>query len=339
MINYSISGIVQKLRQRSEAGDTTEGTNPVQENMRFINPLIVPRHFNALIDELNKNLLRKSIRSNIPKSIGYFTYVNGATLRLMKDFKLSILDLAQRRQVSSELSDDLKATEREAVKAADIVLADNRATIADYHGVRKDIHYLPQGVNLVDFVPGQVHPQLMEKRKTYKKVIGYIGTDMVFDYDLLKYLITKFPQHLFVFVGQLSRPRSHELLELPNVWHAGRVAHKELAPYLKGFDLGLIPYRIDEFTKGVFPTKAFEYLAAGVPVLSTALPELKPYESEGLQLANSPEQSFILINEMLASNLSGKGLVQSVANESWDARFEVLKDLIEDQLKNPNFEA
>src|SRR5690606_37270561 len=58
----------------------------------------------------------------------------------------------------------------------------------------------------------------------------------------------------------------------------GRRPHAELPAYCKGFDVGIIPYLIDERTKFVNPIKLREYLSAGLPVVSTAVPEAKRYE-------------------------------------------------------------
>ena len=58
----------------------------------------------------------------------------------------------------------------------------------------------------------------------------------------------------------------------------GRKAHGDLPAYCKGIDVGLIPYRIDERMKFVNPIKLREYLSAGLPVVSTAVPEVRRYE-------------------------------------------------------------
>ena len=64
---------------------------------------------------------------------------------------------------------------------------------------------------------------------------------------------------------------------LPNVHLLGQKKHDELPAYCKGFDVGLIPYRIDERMKFVNPLKLREYLSAGLPVVSTAVPEVQRY--------------------------------------------------------------
>ena len=70
------------------------------------------------------------------------------------------------------------------------------------------------------------------------------------------------------------RPTSSELTALPNVHLLGPRAYAELPAVLRGADVALIPYALNELTASIFPMKVYEYLAAGLPVVSTPLPAL-----------------------------------------------------------------
>lgn len=52
---------------------------------------------------------------------------------------------------------------------------------------------------------------------------------------------------------------------------------EQLSGFLRRFNVGIIPFRINNFTMGVFPNKFYEYMACGIPVVTTSLPDLKKY--------------------------------------------------------------
>lgn len=60
----------------------------------------------------------------------------------------------------------------------------------------------------------------------------------------------------------------------PNIHLLGHRDHRDLPAALRGADVGLIPYAINELTSSIFPMKVYEYLAAGLPVIATPLPSL-----------------------------------------------------------------
>jgi len=57
----------------------------------------------------------------------------------------------------------------------------------------------------------------------------------------------------------------------------GRKTYAELPRYVRGFDVGLIPFTVTPLTLAASPTKLFEYLASGLPVVSTPLPEAQRF--------------------------------------------------------------
>jgi glycosyltransferase involved in cell wall biosynthesis len=69
------------------------------------------------------------------------------------------------------------------------------------------------------------------------------------------------------------------LIELKNVYWLGYKGQASLPAYLRGADVLLLPYKLNEHTRHVFPLKFCEYLATGKPVVSTRLPALMEYEA------------------------------------------------------------
>ena len=64
---------------------------------------------------------------------------------------------------------------------------------------------------------------------------------------------------------------------MPNVTLLGAKPHATLPSVHQEFDVGLVPYRLSEYTTNVYPTKLNEYLAMGIPVVATDLVEIRRF--------------------------------------------------------------
>src|SRR5262249_13556278 len=110
-----------------------------------------------------------------------------------------------------------------------------------------------------------------------RPIIGFYGTLQTWvDFDLLATIAARRPGWSFVLLGQALTDVG-KIARLPNVHLLGRRPHADLPAYCKGFDVGIIPYLIDERSEFVNPIKLREYLSAGLPVVSTPVPGGRPY--------------------------------------------------------------
>lgn len=114
--------------------------------------------------------------------------------------------------------------------------------------------------------------------------IGYAGyIKKQLDWDLMLTLACRRPEWSFVFVGaRTPHPEIAQVLAqletLPNVYFLGAKATSELAAYPQHFDVCVMPYRVNDYTKYIYPLKLHEYLASGQPVVTVPLPALRGLE-------------------------------------------------------------
>ncbi|TKF02067.1 glycosyltransferase [Vibrio kanaloae] len=118
-----------------------------------------------------------------------------------------------------------------------------------------------------------------EPSETYltktKPVVGYYGAIAEwFDVDLLIKCAKKYPEYEFVLIGGVTCDISNAE-KVDNINFIGEVDYDKLTGYLKSFDVCLIPFKLIELTLCTNPVKVYEYLAAGKPVVCTAMPEVK----------------------------------------------------------------
>ena len=106
-------------------------------------------------------------------------------------------------------------------------------------------------------------------------MLGYFGViDERLDYELLARLADAFPNGSLVLVGPVVKVDPRELPQATNIHWLGPAAVRELPRYVKGFDVCLMPFALNEATEFINPTKTLEYMAAGKPIVSTAVPDV-----------------------------------------------------------------
>ncbi len=149
------------------------------------------------------------------------------------------------------------------------------------------------------------------------------------DVDLLAEVAAARPDWSIVLIGEAATDLS-ALRVRPNVHFLGRRPYASLPAYAAGFDLGIIPFRVNELTRAVNPIKLREYLAAGLPVVSTPLPEVMQYK-RFVRVA-STATDFVAACEAAIAGDSPIHVAQrrgAMRGESWNAKVEEVSVLVQ----------
>src|SRR5690606_28162036 len=120
----------------------------------------------------------------------------------------------------------------------------------------------------------------------------------------------------------------------PNIHWLGYKAYEELIYYASYFDVGIIPFRQSDMTAAVNPIKMWEYMAMGIPVVTTALPETQKYKEEIYYSLR--HQDFInnVRRALKQENWEKCEHRMNLAKEnSWMARAEVILKAIQERLR------
>lgn len=168
--------------------------------------------------------------------------------------------------------------------------------------------------------------------------IGFIGavSDYKLDVEWLLHAAEKRPDWSIVVIGPtgIADPGTDvsALAAAPNVHLLGHREYAKLPAYLKGFDVAVIPYRINDYTRSVFPIKFFEFMATGRPVVISKLPALEAYH-DAVLVADSAPQFVARCEEALANPDRGREARVALARKhSWPARIAELMAHIERRL-------
>ena len=195
-------------------------------------------------------------------------------------------------------------------------------------GLGLDIHLIPNGGDFGRFnrardggleVPAELN--VIPRPR-----LGLIaGLGWAVDYDLLGELADRHPEWSIVMIGPVresGRAGVRSVSSRPNAHWLDYKPQPELPAFVGGFDVGLMPYRIVDSIRSGYPLKLHEYLAAGLPVVSTMLPEAMPF-SDVVAFADGVDAFERMVEKALTSN-SDQQVRQRIAvakENSWEVRY------------------
>ena len=190
-------------------------------------------------------------------------------------------------------------------------------------------HYIPNGVDVKNFMRRHYRvPQEMKKIK--RPILGFVGTlDSRMDRELIDAILTGKPEASLVFVGPLV-DNCWKFENEDRVFLLGKRGYEEIPNYMNQFDVALIPYRLYENTKFMYPVKLHEYLVLGKPVVTTDLPEVRQFSSI-VYIANSRDEFVEKIEEALRATDEGskKKRIEAALANTWDHRLKMIERELE----------
>lgn len=227
----------------------------------------------------------------------------------------------------------LETLERRLLVAADAVLYVAHALMAEDSPLVGDrAVFLDHGVDLHSFDdPG---PEPTDLAAIARPRLGYLGAlrDHTVDPDLLHLLASELPSAQLVLVGSSTMDLTR-LLALPNVHWLGQRPVEAVAAYAAGFDVALMPWRENDWIRACNPIKMKEYLALGLPTVSTDFPEVHRYAGL-IGVATDPSDFVRRVRAALEEDPRAGMEVRArrraaVAQDSWDARAATLVEVLE----------
>lgn len=168
--------------------------------------------------------------------------------------------------------------ERALLEQADAVFTTSQALYDKCRAHNNHVHDFPNVVDFDHFArahePGPIPPDLADIPHPRLAYVGALS-DFKVDFGLLQEIATARPDWHIVLIGAEREgqrdPKLAKLSSLPNVHLLGHRPYSQLPDYLRGMDVGLLPTHVNNYTRSMFPMKYYEYIAAGLSVVSTHL--------------------------------------------------------------------
>ena len=270
----------------------------VRDNLWVWSPIVVPFHRSVMVRKVNRLLLSAGLR--------FWMQRKGIRPRLLWTYSpltTELYDLDQYPIVVYHAVDDIKAQPgmpRAAIEAAENELscrADIIFTTAHNlyvtHGRLNPATYYFSNVADYDHFNRALSPEVKIPEDISAIAgprIGFIGaiSSYKLDFQMINSVANTHPEWSFVFVGEIGEgdPATDPSIfkGATNIHFLGGRPYSSLPAYLKGMDVVLLPNRINDYTKSMFPMKFFEYLAAGKPVVATRAPGPRRLRTRGYLL-------------------------------------------------------
>jgi glycosyltransferase involved in cell wall biosynthesis len=226
--------------------------------------------------------------------------------------------------------------EKKMLAQVDAVIVVSQKLYEAKRSFNKNIYLVQNGVNYQAYSDALANPTLPDKLKTIKQPrLGYSGLigDKL-NLGMLKDLAQKNPEWSLVFLGPVNvsiQAKTWQALQaMSNVHYLGLVEVSQVPHYVKGFDVGLMPYLQDHHSGTISPLKLYDYLAAGLPVASIDIPAAREF-SPHIHLADSPESFSQAVRTALTDTTPERRQARRnvAAQHTWEARVELLSDLIQ----------
>jgi glycosyltransferase involved in cell wall biosynthesis len=321
---------VQKLR------DFSEGLVQVEERIWVISPLYLPYHARQMVRSFNHKFMSWQIR----KAMRHLKFVNPIAWTFVPtsadvigrfDESLIVYQCVDEYGAFTDAAPEVREREHDLLAKSDLVIVCSSALLETKKKINPRTYLVTHGVDYEHFrhASDEDAPMASELDAISRPILGFHGllADWV-DLSLIAEVARQRPAWSIVLVGPVDTDLA-PLEGIPNVHVLGHRPYSRLPEFLRGFDVALLPFLCNELTRNANPLKLREYLAAGLPVVATPLPEVVRL-AHMVSLATTPEEYVREISKLLGEGAVGPSSKRSeqMAGESWDSKVAEMEQLL-----------
>jgi hypothetical protein len=151
------------------------------------------------------------------------------------------------------------------------------------------------------------------------------------DTELLASMADSHPEWSSVLIGEVIEDE-FRLEKRPNVVLLGQKSYAELPQYVQAFDVCMIPFRLNELTLKVNPTKLLEYMAAEARSVDGD-PDMVRFYGNVIGIARNKEDFIAAVESTLEENRGGASaaVIQGMAiaeGSDWTATIAGMESII-----------
>jgi glycosyltransferase involved in cell wall biosynthesis len=313
-----------------------------EPNVWVMSPMAIPfKHHWPLVRRMNQGLLRWRIKRFLQR-----TGFSMPIVWTYHPFVLETLYGFDHGQLVYHCVDDLSvvpgidlkafnAEEQRLLKRAAIVFTTSETLQKKCSALNANSHFLPNVADASHFgrarEPGLLPDDLAAIPQPR---IGYLGvlSDYKVDFHMVLAVAKLRPDWHWIFIGEEREGQGNELIAelvaLPNTHFLGYRPYSRVPDYLRGFDVATLPTLLNDYTRSMFPMKYFEYLAAGVPVVSTPLDFTTRYRG-GMEIgADAKSFADAIAMQLKHGRLSDLEVLNALGDNTWDRRLGKMLGLL-----------
>jgi UDP-galactopyranose mutase len=234
---------------------------------------------------------------------------------------------------------ELKERESELLRWADLVFTGGHSLYAAKRHQHHNIYPFPSSIDVPHFARARTLTADPEDQSSIPGVrLGFFGViDERMDLNLIAGIAAARPNWHLIMIGPVVKIDPSQLPQFPNIHYLGIKSYHELPSYLAGWDAAILPFARNDSTRFISPTKTPEYLAAGLPVVSTSISDvIRPYGDLGVvHIGDTPEAFIVAVEKALNEDTTERLrrvdslLSQTSWSRTWGRMAELLEDVVQ----------
>jgi len=236
-----------------------------------------------------------------------------------------------------------KRREVELLKLADVVFTRGHGLYEAKRRLHHNVHPFPDGVDLEHFREARREiAEPADQARIGRPRLGFSGMiDRRLDLELLAAIAEAKPDWQTVMIGPVVEIDPAELPRRQNIHYLGERSYEDLPAYFSGWDVAMAPFARNESTRGAATAETSEYLAAGVPTVSTSIRDVELlYGRRGLVKIADTTDDFVAAAGRLMNRRADYGydawlesVDETLASCAWDETWARMMNLIDLTLK------
>ncbi len=253
---------------------SSRGFKKINKNITSFSPLFFPYYFNFFFQSINSLMVLRPIS----KWLSINEFYDPIIINFIPNpITYSIVNNINSNLVIYYMADNMTQNDKKFRKIEQKIINKSQLVFFSSINLKNKI----KNISKRKFLPNGVNFEIFNKIKLSKKYIKreslkivYLGAvrDIINENLILK-ISKKFPEDKIYFIGPILK-KFNKLQKQKNIIFIGQIKHKFVPNFLKNFHIGILPYKVNLFTKSINPLKVYEYVSSGLPVISTNLPNV-----------------------------------------------------------------
>lgn len=310
--------------------------------------LIVPHLANGMSEELINSviiaLLDKFLKQ-MNMDDWAFWYYTPMSMKFTEKYKpaMIIYDCMDELSAFKFAPAELPDLEKKLMSIADLVFTGGHSLYEHKKQYHTHVFPFPSSIEKEHFMQARFkRTEPADQALLPGPKIGFYGViDERFDIELIREMASRRPEWQIILIGPVVKINPEVLPKNKNIHYLGQKSYQELPSYLSGWDVALIPFMLNESTRFISPTKTLEYLAGGIPVVSTPIKDVvNPYGIKKLVHIAANSEEFISAVELELSRKNQKQWLLNVdaclKDLSWDNTYTSMLEKINRVINNKN---
>lgn len=289
-------------------------------------------------DPIIRNLIEEYVAGSCKlPTIGWYYTPMALRFTSQLRFPVTVYDCMDELSCFKGAPAEMQQLERQLLRRSNVVFTGGYSLFEAKKQLHPNVHAFPSSVDVAHFLPARSR-RLAEPSDLVdipRPRIGFFGViDERLDADFVDRMAENRPDWHFVMIGPVVKIDPASLPKRANIHWLGGKAYDELPTYLAALDVGFMPFAMNEATRFISPTKTPEFLAAGLPVVSTPIADVvRTWGEKGfVEIASNADCAIQCVDALLTTKDRSEWLLrvdQKLGSTSWDETWAAMLSRIE----------